>query len=87
MHASRLRPNLELAGFARVELERGEEKQVCLRMKTGQLAFRKEGRWLLEKGEFELSVRASSADERLKDSFTITRSREIDGQTRGFFMQ
>ncbi len=87
VHASRLRPNLELVGFARAELEAGEEKQVCLRMKTGQLAFRKEGRWLLEKGEFEMSVRASSTDVRLQDSFMITRSREIDGRTRGFFMK
>ena len=85
-YASVLRPNMELTGFARVPLEPGEEKEVHLRMKTGQLAFPTGEGWLLEKGGFEIMIGASSADIRLRDRFEITRSRLMDGRTRGFCM-
>ena len=86
IYACMIRPVKELAGFARVTLEPGEEKTVRFAMKPGQMAFlNRDMEWLIEKGEFELQVGSSSEDIRLKDAFRIMESKVIDGRNRGFY--
>lgn len=84
--ASMLRPNQELAGFARIALKKGEKKRVTFRMKASQFAFLdKKMRWLVEKGSMLVRVGASSEDIRLEGNFSITDSAFVKGSTRGFY--
>ena len=84
--ASMCRPVQELAGFARVELEPGEEKNVTFRMKLSQLAFLdREMRWKVEKGELKIRIAASSEDIRLEDHVNITEDAYVEGKSRGFW--
>lgn len=82
------RPVMELAGFARVYLAPGERKTVTFEIPMSQTAFLdREMRWLVEQGEMEVLVGASSYDIRLRDGFTITSSAHIDGKKRAFCSQ
>lgn len=84
--ASMVRPTMELAGFARVFIPKGESRTVRFKMKVTQFAFLNEAmEWTVEKGTMTVKVGASSADIRLEDQFTITQTRVIDGKTRGFY--
>lgn len=75
VHASMTRPVKELQGFARVELRPGEEKEVRFTVAPSQMAFLDEDmRWLIEKGEIEVQLGASSEDIRLTDSYRVTES-------------
>ena len=86
VHASMTRPHKELQGFARVELQPGEERTVRFALQPSQMAFLDEDmRWKIEKGEFEVQVGSSSEDIRLQDSFTVTEDGWLAGRTRAFY--
>ena len=83
--ASMTRPVKELAGFARVSLQPGEEKQVCFTLRADQLAFLdEEMRWMVEKGTFDVQVGSSSEDIRLEGKYYVTDDLYISGRARGF---
>ncbi|MDI9455459.1 MAG: fibronectin type III-like domain-contianing protein, partial [Spirochaetota bacterium] len=60
----------ELKGFARVPLKAGEEKTVTFTFKTDLLSFYKNGKRILEGGEFDLFIGSSSRD--IHHSFLLT---------------
>jgi beta-glucosidase len=65
--ASVVRPVKELKAFGRVELGPGESAQVTFQLPTDMLSFTGlEGRRIVEPGDHELQVGASSADVRLR---------------------
>jgi beta-glucosidase len=71
--ASMVRPVKELKAFGRVELRAGESARVTFRVPTEMLCFTgKEGKRIVEPGELELQVGASSADIRLRTVVTLT---------------
>lgn len=84
--ASMVRPDRELAGFARINLRHGEKKTVKFTMKASQTAFiDSDMNWIVEAGEMEVLVGASSQDIRVSDVFTITETKVVDQKTRGFY--
>lgn len=84
--ASMTRPVKELAGFSRVHLEPGEEKQLSFLLATSQLAFLdQEMRWKIEHGEVRVEAAASSDDVKLSGSFQIRGDRWIQGRDREFW--
>jgi beta-glucosidase-like glycosyl hydrolase len=71
--ASMVRPVKELKAFGRVELRPGESARVAFAVPTDMLCFTgMEGRRIVEPGEFELQVGASSADIRLRALVEVT---------------
>lgn len=85
-YASMCRPVQELAGFARVELQPGEEKTVHFALKISQMAFLdRQMRWKVEHGTWNIRISASSEDIRLEDSVMVTDDAWVDGKTRGFW--
>ncbi|MCM1039979.1 MAG: glycoside hydrolase family 3 C-terminal domain-containing protein, partial [Ruminococcus sp.] len=67
------RPCLQLSAFAKVALKAGESKTVSVEINLSQLAFHDTSMELVvEPGEMEVFVGASSEDIRLKDRFYIT---------------
>lgn len=83
--ASVVRPVKELVGFAKVNLQPGEEKTVCLSLPMSQLAFLDaDMRWKVEHGKVELMVGASSEDIRGKAEFMIVGDAYPDGKNRSF---
>lgn len=86
VYAGMTRPCMELGGFARVELEPGEEKQVTFETDPSQLAFLdRDMRWKVEAGTVEVMVGASSQDIRYTEEITITDDMYIDGRKRRFY--
>ena len=68
--ASVTRPVLQLAAFERVALAAGETRRVTFAIDPVQLAFYDAAmRLVIEPGDFELSVGASSADLRSKATY------------------
>jgi beta-glucosidase len=67
------RPVQELKGFLKVFLKPGEEKEVRLALDDSSLAFYDPAKkaWVVEPGEFEVRVGASSLDIRLKASVAV----------------
>lgn len=67
------RPPAELRGFAKVALEPGEARTVSFALHARDLSFwsTRDGGWVLEAGEFEISVGASSRDLRLCRTITV----------------
>lgn len=66
VYSSATRPVKELKDFARVSLDKGETKTVSFTLPASKLAFYdKDMNWGVEKGDFEIMVGASSADENL----------------------
>lgn len=63
--------NRKLVGFERVELEPGESKQITIPVKHEQLAYYDQDSktYKVEAGTVELHVSASSADDRLSQTF------------------
>lgn len=85
-YASMVRPSLELAGFRRVTLEPGEEKNVHFILEASQLAFLDlENRWKVEAGVFDIMIGSSSMDHKLLAQLNITQNLYIDGKTRSFW--
>ena len=71
--ASVVRPVKELKGFGRVTLQPGETASVNFRVPTDMLGFTgMDGKRVVEPGEFEIMVGASSADLPLKATVTLT---------------
>jgi beta-glucosidase len=66
-------PAQELRGFKRVALEPGETKTVKMRLPAASLAYWDTARhaFVVEDGNLELRVGASSADERLKTTIVV----------------
>ena len=82
--ASVVRPVKELKAFGRLSLRPGETTRVAFEVPTDMLCFTgMGGRRIVEPGEFELQVGASSADIRLRATVTLTGSvRELRGRWR-----
>ena len=79
------RPAQELKGFARVALEPGEEKEVAIALNDRSFGFWSvaENSWVVEPGEYEIRIGASSRDIRLsgtvvKEGCTVTNPYERD---------
>jgi beta-glucosidase-like glycosyl hydrolase len=71
--ASMVRPVKELKGFGRVALGPEESARVAFHVPTDMLCFTgKDGRRIVEPGDFELQVGASSADIRLRAAVKLT---------------
>jgi beta-glucosidase len=71
--ASMVRPVKELKAFGRVELGPGESARVAFHVPTDMLSFTgKDGRRIVEPGDFELQVGASSANIRLRAVVKVT---------------
>lgn len=70
--ASEPRPVKELKGFDKIFLEPGEVKNVIIALDEIALSFysSKKKRWIAEPGQFEVLVGSSSADIRLKGTFS-----------------
>jgi beta-glucosidase len=70
------RPEKELKGFAKVQLEPGERKTVTLTLARDALAYYDDlaHEWVAEAGAFEVLVGASSRDIRATAAFTLTAS-------------
>ena len=85
-YASMTRPNMELAGFARVSLQPEQQKTVIFTLQPSQLAFvDRSSRWKIEAGDIDVMVGASSADIRLKGSFRIMEDGFVDPRKRAFY--
>ena len=66
------RPVMSLAGFARVELAPGEEREVVFHLGREQLKLLDQAmRWVVEPGEFRVMVGSSSRDIRLRGMLTV----------------
>jgi beta-glucosidase len=74
LQSSAFRPDKELKGFTKVDLEPGEEAQVTLKLDWRAFAFYGVGSkdWVVESGDFEILVGASSQDIRLTASLHLT---------------
>ncbi len=84
--SSVVRPQLELMGFARVHLKKGESTTVTFDVHASQTAFiASDGEWTVEKGEFDVLVGASSTDIRAKTAFSITGTQHITAAQRSFY--
>ena len=44
-----------------------------------------DGKWKIEKGEYEVQLGSSSEDIRLTGSYTVTKNAWIEGRDRGFY--
>lgn len=87
LQSTAFRPKKELTGFAKVELAPGEETGVQISLDRRAFAFYDAGSkdWVVEAGEFEIQVGASSRDIRLVDticlSTTIGTVSQVDATT------
>ena len=71
------RPVLQLAGFARVHLAPGEEREVRFRVGLEQLRMLDAGlHWVVEPGAFRIMVGGSSRDLRLSDRLIVAGRRD-----------
>ncbi|GHU97364.1 beta-glucosidase [Spirochaetia bacterium] len=81
-----LRPGKEFAGAKRLFLRAGESRQVRFTIRPSQFAFLDaEMHWIVEAGNMEILVGASSEDIRLTGMFHIDNTAEINAPTRGFY--
>ena len=60
-----------LRGFKRTPIKRGEKKTVDFRLKPDDFKLWKNGKWVLEPGEFKIEVGSSSEDIRLSESIFL----------------
>lgn len=68
------RPYQELKAFDKVSLEPGQAKRVTLQLNKHAFKYwddQEEGGWVVEKGEFEIAIAASSIDIRLIDKLHV----------------
>ena len=68
------RPYQELKAFDKVSLQPGETKQVVFQLNKHAFKYwddQEDGSWVVEKGEFEIAIAASSIDIRLTDRLHI----------------
>jgi beta-glucosidase len=73
VQAAVFRPEKELKGFAKVELQPGEEQVITISLGPRAFAFYDTGSrdWVVEPGDFEILVGASSRDIRLSGSVCL----------------
>lgn len=84
--ASMVRPEKELAGFARVPLIPGETKTVTFELKATQLAFlTTDMKWKVEKGAVDVMIGKSCDDIVLSAQIQIENDAYIDGAKRSFY--
>lgn len=84
--ASMVRPEKELAGFARVLLNPGETKTVTFDLKATQLAFlTTDMKWKVEKGAVDVMIGKSCDDIVLSTQIQIENDAYIDGAKRSFY--
>lgn len=87
-YASMVRPVKELAGFSRVELQKGECRRVAFRVKASQTAFLDcNMNWKLEQGKILVKIGASSEDIRLSGEYYIAEDALIKGRERAFWAE
>lgn len=85
-YASKIRPVMELAGFARVYLEADEKKTVKFEVFPSQVAFLDDNmQWKIETGDIDVLVGSSSEDIRQRGTFRISKDAWIDGKERKFY--
>ena len=67
-----MRPEKELKGFAKVELQPGETKSVSIQLDSRAFAYYhpKYKQWITEDGEFDILIAASAAD--IRETLTVT---------------
>jgi beta-glucosidase len=67
------RPLKELKGFQKVDLKVGESKELVFELTKDAFSFWsvKEHDWMVESGEFEISIGSSSRDLALKTSIVL----------------
>jgi len=68
------RPYQELKAFDKVSLEPGEMKQVVFQLNKHAFKYwddQEGGNWVVDKGEFEIAIAASSIDIRLTDRLHV----------------
>lgn len=73
------RPEKELKGFTKIELEPGEEKTVAFRLNAGDFSYfhAKRNTWVAESGTFTIAAAASSRDIRLSETVTLASTQTI----------
>jgi beta-glucosidase len=70
--ASVARPVMELAGFERVHLAPGEEREVTLTIGPDRLRMLdRDLHWVVEPGAFRVMIGSSSKDIRLRGALTV----------------
>jgi beta-glucosidase len=74
--ASVARPEQELGGFARVDLAKGEEREITLKLPARAFAYFDESRppasaWRVDAGTYEIRAAASSRDIRLRAAVNV----------------
>lgn len=84
--SSMSRPVQELHGFVRVPLAVGESRRIRFSLPLTAVAFLDQNlTWLVEAGQIEVRVGASSEDIRLRETVRVTESAVIEPRTRGFW--
>jgi len=72
LYASVARPVIELKGFQRIHLKKGESKEVTFKITPELLSMlNKQMKWIVEPGEFRLMVGASANDVRLREILVV----------------
>ena len=73
LESTPFRPDKELKGFEKVALEAGESKTVTLHLDRRSFAYYnvEQKDWIVESGEFEILIGASSRDIKLQDKVTV----------------
>jgi beta-glucosidase len=73
LNSSVARPLKELKDFARIHLAPQEEKTVHLSLPAARLAYwdAQNDRWVVEKGQVEITVGGSSVDARLTKTIRV----------------
>ena len=86
VYASMVRPERELAGFARVSLEAGETKKVCFTLNASQLAFLTvDMKWKIEKGAVDIMIGKSCDDIVCSTQVKIENDAYIESSARSFY--
>lgn len=84
--SSVVRPEIELVGFKRIHLEKGQTKSVSFTLSPSQLAFLDLSmQWKVEKGNYQLKVGSSCFDIRGNASFALTEDFFVDQAEREFY--
>jgi len=63
---------IQLKGFNRVELKAGETKKLVFQVSPQQLAHYQHAQWVVDPGNYEFKIGASSTDIRLKGTIKLT---------------
>jgi beta-glucosidase len=79
VESSVIRPEKELKGFEKIELQPGEEKELTFTLDKRAFAYYNVDikDWYVETGEFEILVGSSSRDIRLRETIKVNSTRKI----------